>query len=76
MPSHEIDDLESLASNDAPLHTVYSGTRSESALAARSIIRVSATPSSCTTTRRSDIALLRRSSHRATTGLSPRSAIC
>jgi hypothetical protein len=44
-------------------------------LAARSIIRVSATPSSCTTTRRSDIALLRRSSHRATTGLSPRSAI-
>jgi len=75
MPSHEIDDLESLASNDAPLHTVYSGTRSESVLAARSIIRVSATPSSCTTTRRSDIALLRRSSHRATTGLSPRSAI-
>ena len=75
MPSQEIDDLESLVSNDAPLHTVYSGTRPESVLAARSIIRVSATPSSCTTTRRSDIALLRRSSHRATTGLSPRSAI-
>ncbi len=35
MLSHEIDDLESLASNDAPLHTVYSGTRSESVLAAR-----------------------------------------
>ena len=75
MPNHEIDDLESLASNDAPLHTAYSGTRSESVVAARSIIRVSATPSSCTTTRRSDIALVRRSSHRATTGLSPRSAI-
>ena len=43
--------------------------------AARSIKRVSTTPSSCTATRRSDIALARRSSHRATTGLSPRSAI-
>lgn len=30
-------------------------------LAARSIIRISATPSSCTTTRRPDIALVRRS---------------
>jgi transposase-like protein len=44
-------------------------------LAARSIRRVSTTPSSCTATRRSDIALARRSSHRATTGLSPRSPI-
>ena len=43
--------------------------------AARSIRRVSTTPSSCTATRRSDIALARRLSHRATTGLSPRSAI-
>jgi len=27
MPNDEIDDLESLASNDAPLHTAYSGIR-------------------------------------------------
>ncbi len=75
MPNHEIDDLETLASNDARLHTAYSGTLSESMLAARSIIKVSATPSSCTTTPRSAIVRASRSSHRATMGLSPRSAI-
>ena len=54
----------------------YSANLSNSGqFAARSIKRVSTTPSSCTTTRRSDIAPARRSSHRATTYLSPRSAI-